>query len=150
MSAPSTTTAVKRLAHLALVVALVSAGCLSTPTGGTPTPGTLTRASNNPQADHSIYVENRWNRSVNLTLTVVRAESGDVVYGRTWSESPGGEHEVYNLERADPDGVESFRIVLELEDRETRTLDVATDACFGDAFFAVTERGDLDVTYSIC
>lgn len=143
----------RRLLPLAMLLSVVFAGCLAAapdgPASGTPTLGTTGQAANNPDGDHAVHVENQRNQSMTLTLRVVHEETGEVVHERTWSQSPSGEHEVYNLEQADPDGVERFRVVLELSGR-TEAVHLETSGCYGDAFFTVTEQGELSSTYAIC
>lgn len=105
-------------------------------------------AMNEPDPDLDVGIENRSDETQTITLTVSR-ESGETVYEDTHDVAPGSDIDVYNLKEADPDGVEEFVIAAERDDqRESAT--VRTNKCYGDAFVAITEDGELYVTYSIC
>lgn len=96
------------------------------PTGGTPTADWLYRASNSPDPDHSVYLYNEGTRERTVQVRVVRRASGEAVFDETRTISPGAEREVYNLRRADPDGVEAFEICGRLV--ETAPAEPATTA----------------------
>ena len=154
------------LAAAALALLFLTAGCLSgapptdtasaTPTPD-PTPGetatagytSTERASEIPDADKAVHVENRWNRSVEIRISVVRAATNETVYEATETFEPGADRDVYSLAEADPDGIESFRIVASGLNT-TESVTVRTSACYGNAYVEVTEEGELFPYYAIC
>lgn len=98
----------------------------STPTGrpgteagpGETTPGTtgdwIERASNTPNPDHGVSIENEAAVSATLRVAVVREAAGKAVFETTRRVGPGAEVAVFNLEQADPEGVERFEVCAEL------------------------------------
>jgi hypothetical protein len=139
------------------------AGCLdeSAPGAGSPTDdappspsgtpngdSSIEDAMNEPDPDLEVGIENRSNESQTITLEISR-ESGAVVYEETREIAPETERNVYNLKRADPDGIEAFVIAAERGGtRESATVE--TSECYGDAFVAIAEDGEFYVTYEIC
>ena len=115
-----------------------------------PSPDTLERLQDEPHADHSIYVVNKLNHSVNVTLFIERFKTGEVIYNHTWTQSPNSKHEVYNLAQIDPRGVEKFRVVFETNSEQSGELILSTNACQGDAFFTVDEEGELHWDMGTC
>ncbi|WP_435358573.1 hypothetical protein [Haloarchaeobius sp. DFWS5] len=101
-----------------------------------------------PNPDHSVYVDNYHDETHTLSVTVTR-ESGDVVHDATHEFEPGASTEIYNLRQASPDGIESFTIEVTMGDQQT-SVTIETSACYGSALISITEDGDLDSTYSIC
>lgn len=114
----------------------------------TPTEAPPSTESNDPDPDLPIHVENRHDATHTIALTVTR-ESGETVHEETYEVTAGADREVYNLDEADPDGVESFEIEATMDDR-TASATVETSSCYGEAIVAVSEDGELHVTYSIC
>jgi hypothetical protein len=124
-----------------------------TPTGspgGTPNedPPSHEDAMNEPNPDHDVGIENQSDEAWTVTLTVSR-ESGEVVYEETHEIDPKSDRDVYNLQEADPDGVEAFTVTAEI-DGQQESATVETNECYGNAFVAIAEDGEFYVTYSIC
>lgn len=163
-------------------LAAAGAGCLTDrgvpattdgpPEGETPTGDWIQRASNSFDPDHDVSVANDGERSRTVRVRVTREATGETVFEEAVEVAPGAERTVYNLARADPDGIETFVVCGELlpstevptatattTDREESTRDgsnpedcqsVETNECFGNAIVAVDADGDLTVIYSIC
>lgn len=115
--------------------AFVTAGCVSDPTDiggssagettttpddttatddGTTTDDWISAASKTPTSDHAISLRNESDEARTVRLRVVREKTGETVYEETHDLSAGGGVYVYNLKRADPDGVEAFSVYGEL------------------------------------
>lgn len=92
---------------------------------------------------------NEWNESVAMELRVVRVATNETVHEATYDLAPGEEREVYSTAEADPDGVESFRVVVTARS-QTREATIETDACYGGAYGIVRPDGALDVFYAVC
>ncbi|MEF8807079.1 hypothetical protein [Natronomonas sp.] len=105
-------------------------------------------AMNEPDPDLDVGIENRSDETQTITLTVSR-ESGEIVYEETHAVEPGSDIDVYNLEEADPDGIEEFAITAE-RDGQRESATVKTSKCYGNAFVSIAEDGECYVTYSIC
>lgn len=179
---------------LALLGGLSSAGCVTGPRPGTttdgppsdrtPTPnasppdGTpngngITHGVNTFDPDHSVYLSNEGSVERTVRTRVVREATGESVLDETRTIAPHTEHEIYNLKRADPDGIEEFSVCAMLADATptpdgtTGTPDATpgpttahwgdgdcitmrTDACYGSAHVSVPEDGELQVFYAIC
>lgn len=159
----------RSLAVGSVVLLLVLGGCLSgngagqqqspdstpTPTpapsltSGTPTPPDRRQAANQPDPDIAVDLANEWNRSATVDVRVVREATGETVHSGTYDLAPGTEREVYNTARANPDGIESFSVVVTARNT-TRNVTVETNRCYGDVFGEVREDGSLHLFYSIC
>ncbi len=177
---------------LATMGALTAAGCVGGPPAGTPTErsptdrpptdtssppdgtstGGVTPGVNVPDADHGVFVSNQGTQERTVRVRVVREATGEPVFEETRTVSPNTEREVYNLQQANPDGIESFRICGSLADSTPTpsagstpaTTDTAgrpdsprrdcitmrTNACYGTAHVTVQGDGTLGVIYSIC
>jgi hypothetical protein len=168
-----------RIGVIVLVILVLTAGCLggtqsetpgsatSTPTATVvsesptptpdPTPGetdtdewtSTERAAEIPDADKVVSVENRWNRSVEIRIRVVREATNETVYDETATFEPGADREVYSLADADPDGIESFRVIATARST-TESVTLETNACYGNAYVEVTDEGELYPYYAIC
>ncbi|WP_336022127.1 hypothetical protein [Halobellus salinisoli] len=124
-----------------------------------PTPGEQTRPpstfegtagwSEEPDPDKAVYVENRWNQSVEIRIQVVREATNETVYDETSTFEPGADREVYNLADANPDGVESFRVIATAMNT-TESVTTETNKCYGSAHVEITENGELYPYYAIC
>ena len=133
----------------------------STPT---PDPGTTTgmggsgtdtkavsteEASNQPDPDKRVRLENAWNQSVEIRIQVVREATNETVHEGTYTLDPGEEREVYNVADADPDGIESFRVTATVRNT-TESVTIETNQCYGGAYVEVLEDGTLYPYYAIC
>ena len=106
-------------------------------------------ASNQPDPDKSVRVENAWNRSVDVQIRVVREATNETVYEGTYTLEPSEEREVYNTADADPDGIESFRVTATARNT-TESVTIETNACYGGAYVEVLDDGTLYPYYAIC
>jgi hypothetical protein len=97
-----------------LALLCLTAGCLSGVSGdGTPSPTTTATATTTPSDHHAaldqpdpdkeVVVQNRWNRSVEMHVRVVRDATGETVHDGTDTLAPGTERTVYNVSAADPE-----------------------------------------------
>lgn len=179
-----TVTRLSRRSVLATMGILAVPGCIAQPGGDapddgpatnpttdppSPTPGSVTGPGitpgvNEPKADHAVYLANEGTQERTVSVEVTREATGDPVFEETLTAQPGSESEIYNLNQADPDGVEAFAICARLvsptpdptatagtpagQNRDCITLQ--TDACYGTAHITVLESGELQVFYSIC
>lgn len=148
-----------------LAVLLLTAGCLSglpagtpdaTPTaGGTPnaTDATPTdwhsQAAASPDPHHEVTVENDWNRSVRVHVRVIRTATNETVHEANHTVPARTEQTVYDLARADPDGVEEFAVVATARN-ETERVTVETSECYGDVHATVYDDGGFHLVYAIC
>lgn len=118
---------------------------------GTPTPrspATHRTSHDGPDPDHEVVVENRLDGEATLRVRVVREATNETVYDESVTLPPG-ERTVYNTAQADPDGVESFRVVAQ-RGGDSASVTIRTSECYGDAIVSPTEDGGVDATYSIC
>lgn len=106
-------------------------------------------ASNQPDPDKAVRVENAWNRSVEIRINVVREATNETVHEGTYTLEPGEQREVYNTADADPDGVESFRVTATARNT-TESVTIETSVCYGGAYVEVLEDGTLYPYYAIC
>lgn len=157
---------------LALVVLVLvgGAGCLDTaPTGtptttGTPTPtaspspasptanGTpagTEYASDRPDPSHAITLTNRWNRSVEVRVTVTREATNETVHEATYDLAAGDEEIVYDTAEASPDGIERFTVTASARNA-TESVTIETSRCYGNVYVEITDEGELYPYYAIC
>lgn len=113
---------------------------------------TTVAAVDSPDPDHAIWVENEADTAHRVTVTVahhVDGGSDEVVYESTHELEPKGSKYVYNLNEANPDGVERFKVVGEA-DEQTAWRFVATSECYTDCGIVIRESGELVVERPIC
>lgn len=161
---------------LLLGALVLTAGCLSgfgvdppaSPTPATPTAtGTATPVGNDatetatpsPVPDftelsevpqpQSVDIENRWNRSVQIRVRVVRQATGRTVHDRTYRLSPRTDRDVFDTATVETDGVEAFTVVLTARNT-TERVTVETSKCHGGVYGGVTEDGSVELTYAVC
>ncbi|MFC7069788.1 hypothetical protein [Halobaculum lipolyticum] len=153
---PSRSTVVAAL----LVALLLAGGCLGNPerpttgsvsTTATPseTPAGTEYASQRPDPSQSVTLENWWNQTVSIHLTVVRVATGETVVNETFAVAPGEEVAAYNTVEADPQGVERFAVTATALNA-TESVSIETSRCYGGAYVSITEDGELFATYAIC
>lgn len=142
--------------HSVVVVSvlLLTAGCLDGgPIEGTDTAndvdGWSTTSGDRPDASKEIHLENFWNESVEMHVQVVRVRTNETVHDETYALESGDDVHAYTLSEADPDGIESFRIVVTARN-ETQNVTVETNACYGDAYAELQDEGQLYLYYEIC
>lgn len=116
---------------------------------GTATPGSHESAQAQPDPDKDVRLVNEWNKSVTMTVDVVRESTGETVHEGTYELSPGAERAVYNTAEAAPDGVEAFTVVVTARGT-TERITIETNRCYGDAYGTVREDGTVYVYYAIC
>lgn len=140
-----------------LAILLVISGCLSgAPGGDTPSPTatdeeldwTVT-AGEQPDPDKEVHLENRWNQSVEMRVIVVRERTNETVHDDWHHLEPGVETIAYNLSDANPDGIESFHIIVTARNT-TENISIETNACYGDAYAEIQDDGNLFLFYAIC
>lgn len=115
----------------------------------TPTPDGHEAATNQPDPDKSVRIENAWTRNVTVHIRVVRDATGGTVHDGTYDVPPDSERTVYNLSAADPDGIESFTVVVTARNR-TERVGIETSACYGDVYVEIQDDGTLYPYYAIC
>ncbi|WP_161973161.1 hypothetical protein [Halostella litorea] len=167
---------------LSLAAGVLTAGCTTGPgfgsaTDATTTPSTATdagspatdtttaepptstfdstrHAGETPDPDHEISVRNEQSRERSVRVTVVREATGGTVFERTVDVAAGATRSVYNLKRADPDGVERFEVCGSLVggsgDSGSDCVTIATSECYADAEITVRESGEVRVIYAVC
>ena len=137
----------------------------TTDPASTDDPGTagdwIAQASNEPDPDHSVTLNNEGSETRTVRVRVVREETGETVFEETRESPPGTEVELYDLKRADPDGIEPFAVCGELVGADATTdsdgesdargcVTLRTNACYGNAHVTVRDDGSLQIIYSIC
>lgn len=139
---------------------------ITSPTDGPSSPTGITPGVNQPRADHAVYLDNQTSQERTVRVQVVRQATDETVYDETRTIAPETEQEVYNLQQANPDGIEAFAICGQVVDptsspggaEPSETPDsprrdcitMQTDACHGTAHVTVPAEGELQVIYSIC
>lgn len=106
-------------------------------------------ASNQPDPDKTVRLENAWNRSVEIRIRVVREATNETVHEEMYTLAPGEQREVYTTADAAPDGIESFRVIATARET-TESVTIETNACYGGAYVEVLEDGTLYPYYAIC
>ena len=106
-------------------------------------------AANQPDPDKRVRLENAWNESVDIRISVVREATTETVHEGTYTLEPGEQREVYNLADADPDGIESFRVTATVRNT-TESVTIETNQCYGGAYVEVLEDGTVYPYYALC
>jgi hypothetical protein len=106
-------------------------------------------ASNEPDPDKAVRLENAWNGSAEIRIRVVREATNGTVHEGAYTLDPGEEREVYNLADAEPDGIEPFRVIATARNT-TDSVTVETHACHGDVYVELLEDGTVYPSYAIC
>lgn len=94
-------------------------------------------------------LENWWNQTVSIRVTVVRVATGETVLNETFAVAPDGEVVAYNTVEADPQGIERFAVTATALNT-TESVSIETSRCYGGAYVSITEDGELFATYAIC
>ncbi|MFC7136265.1 hypothetical protein ACFQRB_06260 [Halobaculum litoreum] len=103
-----------------LVAVVLAGGCLGTPGQATTASASTTAqptethagteyAAHRPAPSQSVTLENRWDRSVSIRVTVVRVATGETVLDETFAVDPGSEVAAYDTVEADPQGSSGSR-----------------------------------------
>ncbi|SFT10307.1 hypothetical protein SAMN04488556_0149 [Halostagnicola kamekurae] len=121
----------------AFAVILLVTGCMGTP------------VSEQPDSDHPVDLENHGSEGATFDITVVRNATGEIVHNQSHVLDPGKEREVYNTDRASPNGIETFEIRWAARN-ETGQVTIKTNQCYGGAYVMIQEDGTASSTYSIC
>lgn len=153
----------RRSVLAAVGVSLTTAGCVSKLRGGETTENWVEQASNEPEPDHRITLNNDSDETRTVRVRVVRAATDETVFEDTREISAGSEIVAYNLKQADPDGVEAFRVCGQLVEADGATATTAseeseirhcatveTSECYGSTHVTVQKDGSLQVIYAIC
>jgi hypothetical protein len=153
-----------------LALALLVTGCAGfvpgqehtpSPAPGSPTAGPVTgtetqttdhhrAAVTQPDATKEVRLENAWNRTVSVQVRVVREATTETVHEGTYDVAPDAERmAVYNFSDADPDGIESFTVVVRARNA-TERVTIETNRCYGNVYGEIQDDGGLYVYYEIC
>ena len=106
-------------------------------------------AAQTPDPDQSIQIKNERSDPVNVTATVVRETTGEIVHNQTYTLQPDETNTAYNTRQANPDGIEKFNVSV-TSGGSTDSFTLETDQCMGDLTAQVTESDGIDMLYSIC
>jgi len=141
-----------------LAVLLLTAGCLSGAAGDATTEGPTSTAtappdhraaSNQPDPEKAVVLENEWDRSVEMHVRVVRDATNRTVHEANYTVGADEERTVYSVAAADPDGIESFTVVVTTRDTTDRVT-IETSACYGNVYAEIQADGTPYVYYAIC
>lgn len=145
-----------------LTAVLLTVGCVSLPAGSDTTSSTtkgptsntgsgdsLFEAMDEPDPSQGIMLDNNWNRSVELHLRVIREKTSEAVFNQTYTLSPGESRSVYNTARANPEGIESFTVIMTARNSSERVR-IETSACYGGVTGRVTTDGNIRFVYAVC
>lgn len=102
-----------------------------------------------PSADQTVVLANRDDDPHWVWLSVVERKSGLERYETRRELEPASETPVYPIVDADPEGVQSYRCTLELDDRTTSTV-LWTNSCHGDVTLVVEADGTLAGDVETC
>ncbi|WP_115864004.1 hypothetical protein [Halorussus litoreus] len=95
----------------------------TTDSGGETTTGDwIEHASNQPNPDHEITLENESDAAEAVRIRVERDATGETVFESTETVDAGVDISVWNLKKASPDGVEAFTVCAELVESDTSTV----------------------------
>lgn len=106
-------------------------------------------ASNEPNPDHEVIVENDDDVTTTIRVTVTRVETETVVYDERHELQPGASRSVYNLKEANPDGIEPFEVRAR-SDGATDAETIETSSCYGNVIVSRDADGELTVIYAVC
>jgi hypothetical protein len=125
-----------------------------------------------PDPSKLIVIRNESDEAWRVSVQVVREATSETVYDQTHTVTDGRRTAVYNLEDANPDGVESITVCAELlnadqttngttttnnatrtstpRTEETKCMTTKTSKCHGDVNVVIDEAEKLNVTYMVC
>jgi hypothetical protein len=106
-------------------------------------------ASDEPAPHKDVTLSNDWSRPVTVQVRVIRNATGQTVHKGSYDLAPDTERDVYDLARADPDGVEPFTVEITARNT-TRRVTVETSACYGDVYGEIQTDGSVYLYYAIC
>lgn len=102
-----------------------------------------------PSAEQNVVLANRDDEAHWVWLSVVERKSGIEMYEARRELEPESETPVYPIEDADPEGVQSYRCTLELDDAAASAV-LWTNTCYGDVTLAVESDGTLAGSVETC
>ncbi|WP_423744673.1 hypothetical protein V5735_01090 (plasmid) [Haladaptatus sp. SPP-AMP-3] len=106
--------------------------------------------------DHTIWLENGFDEKQTAHVWVVRKAGDETVFEVTRQVGPADTAELYNLERAGPTDVETFRVCAQLLDASSsdtgykQCTTVETNECYGNIHIQIQKDGSVGITYAIC
>jgi len=134
----------RKLCTLAgVTLSLWGAGCVGSDRSGN------AAATQTPDADHAIEIENPTTESVEMTVTVRRVSTETVVHDQTHTVQPEETATIYNTRQADPDGIEEFNLSV-ATNGSTDSLSMKTNECWGDVVARVSASDGVSLVYAIC
>ncbi len=84
-----------------------------------------------------------------MTVRVHRDSTKETVHHNSHEVAPSEERIAYHISEAEPEGIESFTVVVTVRNT-TEQVTIVTNDCYGDAHAEVTADGTLQVYYAIC
>jgi hypothetical protein len=134
----------RKLCTLAgVTLSLWGAGCVGSDRSGN------AAATQTPDEDHAIEIENPTTESVEMTVTVRRVSTETVVHDQTHTVQPEETATIYNTRQADPDGIEEFNLSV-ATNGSTDSLRMKTNECWGDVVARVSASDGVSLVYAIC
>jgi len=134
----------RKLCTLAgVTLSLWGTGCVGSDRSGN------AAATQTPDEDHAIEIENPTTESVEMTVTVRRVSTETVVHDQTHTVQPEETATIYNTRQADPDGIEEFNLSV-ATNGSTDSLSMKTNECWGDVVARVSASDGVSLVYAIC
>ncbi|WP_227130802.1 hypothetical protein [Halorubellus salinus] len=99
--------------------------------------------------EHLVVLKNQAESPREVRLTVFDRRRGVQAYLLQSTYEPGFDDAVYDVEHADPTGIQSYEVRIEVDD-ETASTVLWTNQCYGDATLTVTADGDVTATVDTC
>jgi hypothetical protein len=118
-------------------------------TDETPATDWIQQAANEPDPDKQVSLANHWNRTVTIRLQVIRNATDTTVHDEQYDLAPGVERPVFNTSTVEPNGIETFTIVLSARN-DTQRISIETNACYGNAYAEIRDDGSPYLYYAIC
>ncbi|WP_123537737.1 hypothetical protein [Halosimplex salinum] len=102
-----------------------------------------------PDPNKPVQLVNSWDEIVEIDVRVIREATNETVYKGSHTVGPGTDPTVYNLVKADPDGIEAFTTVVTVRN-ETRRVTIETNECYAGVRAGVSDSGKAFASYDIC
>ena len=105
-----------------------------------------------PGYDISVWVENWYESTIEMSVTVAHVDSGKLVYDNVFTVDDGESPTIFSFTEIEDeyDGIESFEVTAALPDEEPETIGVATNACYAGVEISIEPDGELFLTHVIC